>query len=81
MTIEPIGFLVLLLGLALVYYGSRFAITALCISTLLGAAAAFQLPALGGSSIQPSHLLLFFVTIGVLLDALEHRSEGPGAGR
>ncbi len=67
MTIEPIGFLVLLLGLALVYYGSRFAITALCISTLLGAAAAFQLPALGGSSIQPSHLLLFFVTIGVLL--------------
>ena len=63
MTIEPIGFLVFLLGLALVYYGFRFAITALCISTLLGAAAAFQLPALGGSSIQPSHLLLLFVTI------------------
>ncbi len=67
MTIEPIGFIAILLGFMVVYHGSRWAITALCLSTLLGAAAAFQLPALGSSSIQPSHLMLFFAALGVIL--------------
>jgi hypothetical protein len=61
MTLEPIGFLVFMLGALSLYYGMRFAIAALCLLTLLGAAAAFQLPALGGSSIQPSHLMVVFL--------------------
>jgi hypothetical protein len=85
MSIEPIGFITILLGFALVYHGARFAITALCLSTLLGAAAAFQLPALGGSSIQPSHLILAFVALGVILRPREKQAmieslayPGPG---
>lgn len=67
MSIEPIGFIVLLLGLLSMVNGARFAITTLCLSTLFGAAAALQLPALGGSSIQPSHLLVLFLVVAALL--------------
>ncbi|MBP2488920.1 hypothetical protein ACU8LZ_17240 [Rhizobium leguminosarum] len=67
MSIEPIGFIVLLLGLLGMVNGARFAIATLCVSTLLGAAAALQLPALGGSSIQPSHLLVLFLVAAALL--------------
>ncbi|MGO7425597.1 hypothetical protein ACCT09_38930, partial [Rhizobium ruizarguesonis] len=67
MSIEPIGFIVLLLGLLGMVNGARFAVAALCLSTLLGAAAALQLPALGGSSIQPSHLLVLFLVAAALL--------------
>ncbi|MGO7163044.1 hypothetical protein ACCS78_27635, partial [Rhizobium johnstonii] len=67
MSIEPIGFIVLLLGLLSMVNGARFAITTLCLSTLLGAAAALQLPALGGSSIHPSHLLVLFLVVAALL--------------
>lgn len=59
MTIEVIGYIVFLLGAFGIVLGARFAIAVLCLSVLLGAAAAIQLPSLGGSSIQPSHLLLF----------------------
>lgn len=67
MSIEPIGFIVLLLGVLGMIYGARFALATLCLSTLLGAAAALQLPALGGSSIQPSHLLVLFLVLAALL--------------
>lgn len=67
MSIEPIGFIVLLIGVLCMVNGARFAITALCLSTLLGAAAALQLPALGGSSIQPSHLMVLFLVATALL--------------
>jgi len=67
MSIEPIGFIVLLLGVLCMVNGARFAIATFCLSTLLGAAAALQLPALGGSSIQPSHLLVLFLVVTVLL--------------
>lgn len=59
MTIEVIGYIVFLLGAIGIVLGARFAIAVLCLSVLFGAAAAIQLPSLGGSSIQPSHLLLF----------------------
>ena len=49
------------------FFGERFAIAILFLSTLFGAAAAIQLPSLGGSSIQPSHLLLFSLIVCCLL--------------
>ncbi|MBB6224616.1 hypothetical protein [Rhizobium leguminosarum] len=85
MSIEPIGFVVLLLGVLSMLNGARFAVTALCLSTLLGAAAALQLPALGGSSIQPSHLLVLFLVMTVLLRPVQMQATlasiaypGPG---
>jgi hypothetical protein len=66
-TVEPIGYIVILLGLLASYYSSRMAVATLCLAMLFGAAAAFQLPSLGGNSIQPSHLMLFFVLISVCL--------------
>jgi hypothetical protein len=71
MTIEPIGYIVLLLGALSVLNGARFAIGTLCLSTLFGAAAALQLPSLGGGSIQPSHLLVLFFVATALLRPIE----------
>ncbi|MBX5137748.1 hypothetical protein HJB79_02850 [Rhizobium lentis] len=85
MSIEPLGFIVLLLGLLAIVNGARFAVTTLCLLTLLGAAAALQLPALGGSSIQPSHLLLLFIVAATLLRPVQTQAAlasiaypGPG---
>ena len=85
MSIEPIGFLILLVGVLSMLNGARFAIAALCLSTLLGAAAALQLPALGGSSIQPSHLLVLFLVMTALLRPVQTQATlstlaypGPG---
>ncbi|WP_313614969.1 hypothetical protein [Agrobacterium sp.] len=66
MTLEPIGYLVFMVGVIAFFRGSHLAITALCFMTLLGAAAALQLPALGGGSIQPSHLMVLFLALTVL---------------
>ena len=52
MIMEPLGYIVVLLGIFGVAYGTRLAIWTLCLSTLFGAAAALQLPWLGGASIQ-----------------------------
>jgi hypothetical protein len=71
MRIEPIGYIVLLLGALSVVYGGRFAIRTLCLSTLFGAAAALQLPSLGGGSVQPGHLMVFFFVVAALLRPVE----------
>ncbi|UXN66280.1 hypothetical protein N8E89_24200 (plasmid) [Phyllobacterium sp. A18/5-2] len=71
MRIEPIGYIVLLLGALSVVYGARFAIRTFCLSTLFGAAAALQLPSFGGGSIQPGHLMVLFLVATALLRPIE----------
>ena len=85
MTMEPLGYIVVLLGIFGVAYGTRLAIWTLCLSTLFGAAAALQLPWLGGASIQPGHLMLVFFIASVLLRPVQTQAAlvsiaypGPG---
>ncbi|MBP1853189.1 hypothetical protein [Rhizobium halophytocola] len=85
MNIEPIGFIVAQFGLLSLFLGMRWLIGGMIVSTLLGAAAAIQLPALGGASIQPSHLLLVFATLAIVLQpslwqpfAASFRYRSPG---
>jgi hypothetical protein len=66
MILEPIGAVCLLAGFIMLRKGPRFGVYLFCPSTLLGAAAAIKLPAIGGSSIQPAHLLLGFLAVSVL---------------
>jgi hypothetical protein len=66
MKIELIGLITAFLGLLVLFKGPRFGVTALAVSTLLGSAAAIQLPALGGSSVPPSALLLAFFVVTIL---------------
>lgn len=85
MTLEPIGYMVFLLGVIAFFRGSHLAITSLCLLTLLGAAAALQLPALGGGSIQPSHLMVLFLALVILRRPAEtqaaiHSLAPPAAG-
>jgi hypothetical protein len=62
MEIEPIGVAIILAGLLVLARGPQLGSVMLTLSTLLGAAAAIQLPALGGAVVQPSALMLgFFV--------------------
>jgi hypothetical protein len=70
-TIEPIGYIVLVLGALSLLNGARFAIVTLCLLTLFGAAAALKAPSLGGGSIQPSHLLVLFFVATALLRPVE----------
>ncbi len=67
MTLEIIGILTVLLGLAGVWAGPRWAAALLSFSLLFGAAAAIQLPVLGGNSVQPSHVLLLFLCLSVAM--------------
>ena len=85
MTLETIGMLTLLIGLAGLWAGPRWAAALLCFSLLFGAAAAIQLPALGGNSIQPSHLLMVFLCLSVAIRPAQFRASllslahpGPG---
>ncbi len=66
MTVEPIGLIALLVGVIGLFVEESFIVYAFLASTLLGAAAAFILTALGGATIQPAHLLLGFLTIKLL---------------
>jgi hypothetical protein len=66
MTLEPLGWFFLPLGVLTLWRGPSLGLFLLCPATLLGAAAAIKLPAVGGASIQPAHLLLGFLTISVL---------------
>jgi hypothetical protein len=59
MSLEPIGVVTLIVGLATLRFGARMAIYAFVPATLLGAAGAILLGASG--TIQPAHLLLGFV--------------------
>lgn len=58
MVVETVGVCAFLLGLMGVFFGARWSITLLVLSTLLQAAAAVTLPGLGSASIPPAHLLL-----------------------
>jgi hypothetical protein len=60
MTIELIGIIALLIGTAGIFCEPAFVVRVFFCSTLLGSAAAFTLPALGATSIQPAHLFLGF---------------------
>lgn len=66
MSIQLIGIITVLVGLMVLYGGPRLGIIALTISTLLGSAAAIQLPAVGGASVPPSVLLLVFFAATVV---------------
>ena len=66
MTLELIGAICLLAGLLILWKGPKLGFYLFCPTTLLGAAAAIKLPAVGGASIQPAHLLLAFLALAVL---------------
>jgi hypothetical protein len=63
MTIEWIGVVTIGIGIAILHGGVQFGIFAVTISSLFGAAAAFQVPSLGGASIPPAYVLLLFLGI------------------
>jgi O-Antigen ligase len=65
MTIEWIGAVTIAMGMAILHLGFRLGMLALTVSSLLGAAAAIQLPSLGGASIPPAYVLLPFLAISV----------------
>jgi hypothetical protein len=64
-TIEWIGAVTIAIGMAILHQGFRLGMLALAVSSLLGAAAAIQLPSLGGASIPPAYVLLLFLAISV----------------
>jgi hypothetical protein len=66
MTIEFIGIITLLIGTVSIFCKPAFIVRAFFCSTLLGSAAAFTLPALGGTNIQPAHLLLGFLALNLI---------------
>jgi hypothetical protein len=66
MSVEPIGLLALLVGIIGLFVEDSFIVYAFLASTLLGAAAAVILTALGGATIQPAHLLLGFLTVKLM---------------
>jgi hypothetical protein len=66
MTVELIGIVALVIGLLSIFRPPTFIIYAFACSTLLGAAAAFNLDSLGGLSISPAHLLLGFLFFRLL---------------
>jgi hypothetical protein len=66
MQIETIGAIAFALGLIGWAAGQRFAVPVFFASTLLSAAAAFILPALGNANIQPAHLLLGFLALAAI---------------
>jgi hypothetical protein len=66
-TLEPIGLITILFGLACVAFGPAVGTPVFTCFTLLGAAAASILSAVGGASIQPAHLLLLFLFVDLIL--------------
>jgi hypothetical protein len=85
LAITIIGFFVLLIGATSVYFGTRAGIMALTIAMIFGASAAILLPSLGGNSVPPSHLMLVFLAIGIMLRPFEAQAclrslAYPGAG-
>jgi hypothetical protein len=66
MTIELIGVIALTLGIVGLFLPTSFLVYVFLCFTLLGAAAAFVLEAVGGTNIMPAHLLLGFLAIRLL---------------
>jgi hypothetical protein len=67
MSVEPIGIIVAILGIATIFLGLNLGAYVLCLSALLGSAAALLMPGLGGTSIQPFHFVLLFLAFAVAL--------------
>jgi hypothetical protein len=63
MTPTVFGLLVAVLGTALMWRSVTAMLCLVIVCTLLGAASAIDVPALGGSSIQPAHMALGFLLI------------------
>jgi hypothetical protein len=66
MTLEVVGIISLAIGFIGIFCEIPFIVYMFWSSTLLGSAAAFTLPALGGTNISPSHLLLGFLAYKLL---------------
>jgi hypothetical protein len=66
MTVELIGGIALVFGLFGLFLEPAFMVYVFFASTLLGAAAAIILPAVGWTTIQPAHLLLGFLTLKLM---------------
>jgi hypothetical protein len=66
MTVELIGLIALAVGITSIFLGPAFITYNFLAFTLLGAAAASVLEALGGTNISPGHLLLAFLCIKLL---------------
>jgi hypothetical protein len=66
MTVELIGGIALILGLIGLFLEPTFIVYVFFASTLLGAAGAIILDAIGGTTIQPAHLLLGFLTLKLM---------------
>ena len=66
MTVEPIGVVALIIGLVGLFSPPTFIVYAFLVSTLLGAAAAFNVSVIGDVSIPPAHLLFGFLTVRLL---------------
>lgn len=66
MTLEVVGIISLAIGFIGIFCNIPFIVYMFSCSTLLGSAAAFTLPALGGTNISPSHLLLGFLAYKLL---------------
>ncbi len=78
MKIELIGVATILIGLIGLLKGPSFSIAAFAVSTLLGSAAAVQMPALGGSSVPPATLMLGFFLATLFLRP-QFRAAMPAA--
>ena len=66
MSVELIGAIAFVVGFIGLFVGQNFLVYVFLGSTLLGAAAALILDSLGGTTIQPAHLLLGFLTVKLL---------------
>lgn len=67
MQIEPIGVIVLALGLLGWYLGVKFSIWVFVLANLLGAAGAIILTSFGSANIPPADLLLVFFAVSAVL--------------
>lgn len=65
MYLEPIGIFIIVIGFICLAKGPAASIPLFLACTLLGAAAAVVLTALGGSNLQPGHFLLLFLGIEI----------------
>ena len=67
MILEPIGIATILVGFLTMIYGIGFGLAIMLCTLAVGSAAAINLTAVGNSSIQPSHLLVLFITAAAVL--------------
>jgi hypothetical protein len=69
MTVEIIGIIALAIGFISMFMPVTFILYSFAASTLLQAAAAFNLDSIGGLSISPAHLLLGFLIVRLFSDS------------